>query len=171
MKESWLTRIKDFWLNIIEFIKNIWLFRKQLWQYRWYHYTYVLRIFSRGLADMSKNFELYGHEVDASRFNKIEKINRAVYLLNVIINDSYIEEAETQSGKQFNPKYKFVPSEHGPDLYSLEYTNTEEEKANNNIVLKLSHEIERQYWNELWDIIKGNDVECENGTDMRRWWD
>jgi hypothetical protein len=67
-------------------------------------------------------------------------------------------------------------------LYQLKDTETPEEKENNSKLLKRSHEIQKQYWEELCGIIKGPDYDAlrdsdedwdklYDGSDLRAWWD
>ena len=52
--------------------------------------------------------------------------------------------------------------------------DTPEELAHNRKVIKLSQELQRKEWSELWRIIKGTKYktyEDWDGSDIRGWWD
>jgi hypothetical protein len=133
--------------------------------------------------DMAWRIEKYGHEVDESRLKKVAKMRRLSYLIDVCVKDEFIEEAE----KELGFKYVYYPFEFeevlGNDkLYELKQNETPEDKANNSKLLNRSHEIQKEYWEEICAIIKGPDYEAMraseedwdklyDGSDLRAWWD
>ena len=126
--------------------------------------------------------EYHGHEVEISRMKKVEKIKRAIEILNSINESVYIDKAENELGELRNL-----------DGWSMDREDTQEEKDHNGSVFKLAKEIEDNEWNELWDILRGQnhqeyldlmnilsdeekekrDVwnEWHDGSGMKGWWD
>lgn len=144
--------------DIVRFFKNIYIFRKDLYQFQPWDYMFNLKIFKTSLEQLSKSL-INGNEVDEYRFPKVKQVNRAIEILNNVIEDNYSEMAE----KQLNMKLIFS------DLFSDVDNRSDEEKANTATIMNLTHKLEEDEWNELWDIIKGYDY--ENGTGIKSWWD
>lgn len=169
-------------------ISNLFRFLKPVWNYRSWDYHYTLVLFKSGLKHLYNNFEKYSMEIDKTRLLKVEKMKRALFLLNVINNDLFLNEAE----KILNIKYTFGKIETIPnkkegmyDVLTLDSGLTKEQIKNNHMLLNKTNKLEDEYWKELWDIIKGNgyfyysyqnNKEKQNkiefdGTDIRGWWD
>ncbi len=87
-------------------------------------------------------------EVEESRMKKVEKMKRAIQLLNNVRSDEYIRRAEEELGKLKNT-----------DWFWNDREDTEEEKNHNSKVFKRGREIEESEWKELWLIIKGQDID------------
>ena len=168
--------------NIPAFFRNIWKFRKDLWYYRWWDYTFMLYFMETSLTDMAVNLEKYGNEVDKSRLKKVDKMLRAAAIIQSIYESGYIGKAEAELGKLQNV---------GEWLNGVE--DTPEQKSHNSKVFDRAHELEEQEWNELWEILKGQDPkeyskflkkyskeeqrekdlwnQWFDGSGMRGWWD
>jgi hypothetical protein len=164
------------------FLKNIWAFRKQLWSFRWWDYSFTLEMMEKCLDIMSTRFEKDGIEVDSSRLKKVAKMRRAMQLIQNIRSVSHIEQAEAELGELHITPIEFKDSESHPDSYELIDNNTSEEKEHNRKVFARANEIEKQEWNELWDIFKGQDIkkykpkkqdwdDWYDGSGMNSWWD
>jgi hypothetical protein len=184
-RERWYWKLWDlFRYDIPRFFRNFWLFRKNLWNHTWYNGdSSVLPWVKTAVDDMAWRIEKYGHEVDESRLKKVAKMRRLSYLIDVCVKDEFIEEAE----KELGFKYVYYPFEFeevlGNDkLYELKQNETPEDKANNSKLLNRSHEIQKEYWEEICAIIKGPDYEAMraseedwdklyDGSDLRAWWD
>jgi hypothetical protein len=130
---------------------------------------------------MANNLEVNGHEIEESRMKKVEKIRRAVQLLNHFRDNDFIELAETELGAELVTNYEFVKIKDS-DYYEMVDLASEEVQAMNKKIFERSRQLEEEYWSELWDILKGNqkyedfdeDVDFYkqfNGTGMRGWWD
>ena len=178
----WYKTYEVFRYKIPMFFENIWFFRKQLWEFRSWDYGYNLRLFSRSLEKTSHTIEHYGQEVDISRIKKVEKIKRVIEIINSINEGVYIDRAENELGELRNL-----------DGWRNERDDTPEEKEHNGKVFKLARKIEDDEWNELWDILRGqnhqeyidimnklSDEEKEkddvwndwhDGSGMKGWWD
>jgi hypothetical protein len=170
--------------DIPRFFRNIWLFRKNLWEYTWYNGAgSILPWVKTAVDDMSWRIEKHGMEVEESRMKKVTKMKRLSYLIGVYVNDTFIEEAEKELGvKMILHGLEFEPVEGETDLYQIKDKDTPEEKEINLKIINKSHEIEKKYWEELCQIIKGPDYDMiresnedfdklYDGSDIRAWWD
>ena len=190
-----LYSVRMFWdyirYDIPRGVKNLWLFRKAVWNYRWYSGEYhVFQLMQTAIADMAKNIETKGIEVDKPRLKKVVQMNRVVDLMEHFINEDFIELAEKELGPISNHPIKFKPSVDHPGAYELIDFESEEEKAHNRKVFKRASEIETQMWAEIWSILKGQDHthyimlldknkdskddvwdEWYDGTGLHHWWD
>jgi len=184
-RERWHWKLWDlFRYDIPRFFRNLWLFRKNLWNHTWYNGdSSVLPWVKTAVDDMAWRIEKYGHEVDESRLKKVAKMRRLSYLIDVCVKDEFIEEAE----KELGFKYVYYPFEFEEVLgndkaYTLKQNETPEDKENNSKLLNRSHEIQKEYWEEICAIIKGPDYEAMraseedwdklyDGSDLRAWWD
>lgn len=184
-RERWHWKLWDlFRYDIPRFFRNLWLFRKNLWNHTWYNGdSSVLPWVKTAVDDMAWRIEKYGHEVDESRLKKVAKMRRLSYLIDVCVKDEFIEEAE----KELGFKYVYYPFEFEEVLgndkaYTLKQNETPEDKENNSKLLNRSHEIQKEYWEEICAIIKGPDYDAMrasdedwdklyDGSDLRAWWD
>lgn len=165
------------------FFKNVWFFRKELWKFRSWDYSFNLMMLRRSLEKTVNTIEFYGMEVDESRMKKVEKMKRVIELLSHIREDSYLELAEKELGQIRDYDLEFTPVE-GGEGYELLDTQDPEDKAHNRRVFDRAHEIEEQEWNEIWTILKGQDMneyrayldslteeERKNGNAYYKWFD
>jgi len=184
-RERWHWKLWDlFRYDIPRFLRNLWLFRKNLWNHTWYNGdSSVLPWVKTAVDDMAWRIEKYGHEVDESRLKKVAKMRRLSYLIDVCVKDEFIDEAE----KELGFKYVYYPFEFEEVLgndkeYTLKQNETPEDKENNSKLLNRSHEIQKEYWEEICAIIKGPDYDAMraseedwdklyDGSDLRAWWD
>lgn len=206
MKDRWFIRIwkwitdKFIWTenlydlfryNIPYFIKNLWNFKKILWNHRDWDFVYTLILMQQSIKHLKNNVN-NGYEVDISKNKKVVQIDRVLELLENHIQDTFIEQAEKIHGKLIHHPFKF--NDIGNDLVEIIYQDTETEMEHNSKIYDYSHKLEKEQWDELWDIIKGNnpnpydnnyitiDVdelieeeeekynEWDNGSDARGWW-
>lgn len=172
IRNAWWYKVYEFFRrNIWWFLGNIWRFRKELYGHRPWDYMYSLSIFRCSLEQLCDNIEKYGNEIEIARFKKIEKMKRAIEILKWHENDSFLELAE----KQMDIKYKYGKI--------IGETNdiTDDERKTNLDLMSLSFEIERNSFNELFEILKGQDYKMFNrdvdfntlfdGTGINTWWD
>ena len=163
-------------------IKNFWIFRKAMAEYRWYGgHNSVFTILEIAIADMALNIKEKGSEIDESRLKKVAKMERLVKLLNDINKDEFIEYAEDELGELVCYDIEFEPAPDQPDCYQLVDKKTPDEKEHNSKIFKRSREIEKETWDEMWEILKGQD--CSkfdkdidwrkqfDGTGIIGWWD
>jgi hypothetical protein len=179
--EAWYNRLwraitSDLW----EFFRNVWRFRKELWDHRWWDYGFSLSMFRRSLIIMEEGMH-DGIEVIESRAKKIEKMQRAVEILGRLREGSYVEMAEAELGKIIRREWEFKPLEEDPELFEIVDRETPEENEHNRKIFARANEIEEAEWEELWQIMKGQDYkqfdkekdwnEQFDGTGIRGWWD
>jgi hypothetical protein len=152
---------------------------------------------------MEKNMHK-GLEIRETREKKIEKMQRVLFLLKTKVEDSYIDLAEKELGisiihKGFDFEEIDKTDKNGDPFYVLKDNLTEEESLSNRKIYDKAREIEENYWNELWEILRGtkksrslfssghqilsledkekdsntesNYLDHFDGTDMRGWWD
>jgi hypothetical protein len=180
-------RIKN--LKPIKFIRNVWYFRNQLSRFEWWDYSYTFDMLSRCLESMADNLETRGIEIDESRMKKVAKIRRAMEIIEHTNNGGmyYIEQAEKELGELIIHPISWKPSETHPDCFEMIHHDTEEEKRHNRAVYNRANALEEMEWNELWDIMRGQDNnqykklskknknldwnDWFDGTGCRGWWD
>ena len=177
----WYKTYEFFRYDLPRFFKNIWRFRKALWNHYWYDHHGTLMFLEIGLSHISDNTEKYGIEVDKSRLKKVEKMRRVVQLIKNYNEDLYIEMAEKELGEIIMKKPEFKPTEQNPDFFELVDNETPEEKEHNLKVYSRATELEESEWNELCEILKGQDYNKFNketdfdqqfdGSGLRGWWD
>jgi hypothetical protein len=179
---TWWYKTYDlFRSDIPRFIRNIWKFRKGLWNHYWFDHHGTMMMMEIGLTDIANTTEKYGNEVDESRLKKIEKMRRAIQLIQNYNKDSYIEMAENELGKLILRDWEFEDVPDKPGFSQLIDNETENEKEHNGKVFDRAREIEKMEWEELWIIIQGQDYtkfdkdidwyEQFDGTGLRGWWD
>lgn len=178
----WYKTYEAFRYKIPMFFKNIWYFRKELWRFRGWDYTFNLQMFARTLEKTVHTLEFYGNEVESTRNKKIQKIKRVIEIINNIDESRYIGLAEKELGELKNR-----------DGWFDDVEDTLEEKEHNKKVFDRSTELEKQDFEELWQILKGQDHEdfrkiydqlpeeekfkhdhWENwydGSGIKNWWD
>ena len=178
-------KFKRYWdvitYDIPRFFRNIRRFRKALWEYRSYdpHGIYVLN--NIGLSNMANYIEKYGYEVDEPRLKKVAKMRRAAEIYKSFMEGNFIEQAEAELGELIIYPFEFEASEDHPDCFVIKETENVEEKAHNKAVFDRAREIEEEQWNELFDILRGQDYskfdkEIDwykqfDGSGLRGWWD
>ena len=177
----WYKTYELFRYDLPRFFKNIWRFRKALWNHYWFDHHGTLMFLETGLSHISDNVEKYGNEINESRLKKIDAMRRTVQIIQNYNNDSYIEMAEKELGEIVLRDWEFEPVPDRPNLSRLVDNETEEEKAHNKKVYERASEIEEQEWNELFELLKGQnyknfDKEIDwykqfNGSGIKNWWD
>ena len=188
----WYKTYETMRYGIPRFFKNVWRFKNELYDFYGWDYSYNLSIFRRSLEITADYLEKNGIEVDDSRIKKVEKMRRAIQLMNNIRNNSHLEMAEKELGNLFLTDWEFeeVPDSNG-SMRLIEKETTEQKKHNSKVFTR-SNEIEEEEWNELWKIIKGQDhkdyqkhlnkakisgndtdtwSEWFDGSGIRGWWD
>lgn len=185
----WYKTYETIRYKIPYFFKNIYKFRHVLWEHRWWDYRFTLTTLRTSLEIMEKGMH-GGLEVRESRDKKIAKMQRAIQILKNIEDDNYIQIAEAELGEIIHHDWEFEETEETIDnplgekhekTYRLVDKDTDEEKEHNRKVFDRTHELEEQEWNELCQIIKGQDITSFDkdkdfykqfdGTGLRSWWD
>lgn len=144
-RERWYWKTWDFLrYDIPKGVKNIIFFWKVIWNFRPWDHTYNLRILAKSLEPLRDSIK-GGYEVDISKLKKVQKIERAIEILNNITEDKYINIAESQLGLKVNTDYIF------------DNDAPENIKEANGKIYSLSQEIEDKEWKELWVIFQGQE--------------
>ncbi len=191
-RERWYWKTWDFIrYDFPKFCKNIWLFRKALWNYSWWGGQHtVLPFMKTALVDMAITMDDRGNEIRGSREKKIAKMLRAAKLMEHFIEENFIEMAENELGELIHHPWEFEPSE-TEGFMQIKDQDTKEEKDHNRKVFKRAREIEKEMWDELWYIMKGQDYSKfkktpkgmnhdesydyfqsqVDGTGLNTWWD
>ena len=155
----WYKTYSLFRYDIPRFFKNTWKFRKALWNHYWFDHHGTLRFMEIGIRDMAEKIEKYGIEVDKPRLKKVAAMRRAADLIRNYNEDLYLDMAEAELGEINYKKPLFEKDENNPDYYLMVDNDTPDAKEHKSKVYARTREIEESEWNELWTIIKGQDME------------
>jgi hypothetical protein len=132
-----------------------------------------------------------GNEVEHSKSKKVHKMLRAAYIMELFIEDDFLELAEKELGEVICHGFDFEPVPDKPGYSQIVDKETPEEKEHNGKVFARAREIEEQMWAELWTILKGQDYSdfdkikgntkrkeqddlynnWFDGSGLRGWWD
>ena len=189
----WYKTYSLFRYGLPRFFKNVWTFRKALWSHYWFDHHGTLKFLEIGLTNLSDTVEKYGNEVDGPRLKKVAAMRRAIELIKNYNESNYIEMAESELGPLALHEWEFEPVPDKPEYSRIIDRDTEEEKIHNRKVFDRAHEIEEQEWNELFQILKGQDYkeyrklyaeqteeekrkrelwdEWFDGSGIKGWWD
>jgi len=122
-----------------------------------WEYSYILRMMEFQLKILRDEIRDKGIEVDEDRLPKVEKMTRAIELINNQIKENFAERCGyIYTDMEFE---EVEEKENGMKLYKLKKDNDEIEEKNTK-ALKDGHKLEEEEWNELFELLK----------DMRRWW-
>jgi hypothetical protein len=178
---------RDLWY----FFRNIWYFRKEIYRHRPWDSSYSMSMLRRSLELLCERIEKYGYEVDEGRLPKIEKMKRAIQLIKYHEDNSFTDLAEKELGYEYTfggfefdevDDDKLDPEiTKGQKYYQLRDDKNDEEREKNLNITKLSIKIEKDSWNELMEILKGQDTELfspdidwykqQDGSGLKTWWD
>jgi len=172
-QNTWYIRTLDFFrYGIKNFFKNIYTFRRELYDFQPWEYSFNLRLLKKSLEETATSLEQYGYEKDISRNKKVKKIRRAIELLTNEVEGNYIDQAE-----------KILGYEVGPLVFTRDGIIDSTYDESDTKIFELSIKLEHDQWEELWQIIKGQDTNDKpekkyedyedwfDGSDMRSWWD
>ena len=177
----WYKTYELFRYDLPRFFKNIWRFRKPLWNHYWFDHHSSLTFLEVSLTHISDNVEKRGNEVDGPRLKKVAAMRRVVELIKNYNEDNYIDMAEKELGELIlhDWEFKYVPDK--PGFSQLVDNDTDEERVHNRKVFDRAREIEKQEWDELFVILKGQDYtkfdedidwyEQFDGSGIKGWWD
>jgi hypothetical protein len=171
------------------FFKNLWRFRKEIWEYRDWDYNFTLKMWRASLFHLCEYIDKKGLEIDDTRIKKVYYMKRALFLMDCIINDNFVESAEKELGYELSPAFfEFEPTKrNGETWYTLINNKTPEEKEKDRNIYDRAALIEKETWGELMDILKGNHFKADfltkpwlkgqsyeefmDGKGMINWWD
>ena len=177
----WYKTYELFRYDLPRFFKNIWTFRKALWNHYWFDHHGTLKFLEIGLTNISDTVEKYGHEVDESRLKKVAAMRRAIELIKNYNEDNYIDMSEKELGELMIHDWEFEDVPDKPGFSQLVDNDTDEERVHNRKVFDRAREIEKQEWDELFVILKGQDytkfdekIDWDkqfDGSGIKGWWD
>lgn len=146
---------------------NFWYFRKEIWNFRDWDYTFQLRLWRKSLIPLKECIP-NGYELPEHHMQKVVAIQEAIDILDRIIKDEYLNDAEQRLGIDFSGNI--------PASEALK-------------VINLSREIAEKDWQRLWRIFEGQNYNeyimlmdrksdpkedvwalWFDGTDMKSWW-
>ena len=147
--------LSDIWYNFKYGFKNLRRFFWIVWKYRGWDYSYNLLLLKRGL-EVYLTFPNY--EVDEDRIPKENDIKRAIQIINNIDKHPYITMSEKELGEIVNVGMNFKEledkDENGDNFYEWVDDRTQEEKDHSSKVHKRADEIEKNEWNELFNMMR-----------------
>lgn len=141
--------------SIIRFIKNVYKFRKALSVYYWWDYSGMLRFMHTCIEDMATMIDERGSEAPISKMKKVAFMQRAARIIENHLEDRYFEMAEDLLGEKVEV----------PEIINGRVVMHEMFKE---VSLK-AIELQEQEWEELMEILKGNENIGILG--MKTWWD
>jgi hypothetical protein len=171
--------------RVKRFLINSWNFRKELSGY--YEFSYDLKFLKRTIELVRDCTVKYGSEEEKRRNKRVDAMNRTIYLLECFIEENFYEIAEKELGLTRVVNFVFEPCEDNPGFSEMINLCTDEEKKDNDIIREHAEKLEKEYWNELWALIKGQDTDMFksniqlidgddiddkfDGSGIRGWWD
>lgn len=176
-------KIIEFWDFIIRdvpnFFRNIWLFRNGLLRHRWYDHAGVILFMRDAISDISNGIDKRGYEEKISKDKKVQKMKRLTQLLDNYTKDNYLDLAQERLGYKLDTDYEFKQIE-GTDYFEMVDNKDQQTKEKNDQIYKLALQISREEWNEIWDILKGQDYSNFDpkkdfdsqidGSGLNSWW-
>lgn len=174
---SYMYHLKN---SIKSFIFNCYTYRKELSKIKPWNEDYTFLKKHLEQLYICKTNDL---EIEEDRNKKLVKLSRAISLLDNIIKDNYLELTEIELNLKYNYPFNFMDDfikVKDSDYFEYKPKLTEEQLNINKQIIFKSFEIKQQQWNELWDIMKGqqqqnyldDNYNDENfdGSGYNRWW-
>lgn len=131
-------------------------FFKVIWNFRGWDYSYNLEIIKKSLEitiESNKNAKVTHIGQDDS----IKQMERAVELLNNIIDDNYAE----KFGYIYSNNALIFNKIEGSDKYSVDFNIPKDIEEHNRNAIKLGDEQYEKEWAELFTLLKNH---------LREWW-
>jgi hypothetical protein len=166
---DFLHRISYRFRMFLRSIKNLFVFFKPVWRWRGYDYSFHLVLLRAMLNEQSKTFENDSNEIEETLTPKVQKMKRAVEILDNILDDRYTEIAEAELGLKYGyDNFNLVESDTCDGCTEL----VEKDEAVGQINSKILERVitlEKEEWEELFTILRGSG-DVMDGTDIRGWW-
>ena len=144
--------------DIPRFLRNAWYYRAELTNTFEWDAMGSLRFTKAHLEKVAEYLEKHGHEVEESRLLKVQKIRRAVELLDLHLEERFTEWAEKEMGETLFDSGIYFEKIEGTDLSEMKNRLTDSEKEHNGKIYKRANEIAKETWQELFDILRGQDT-------------
>ncbi len=175
--------------DIPNFFKNIWIFRKELTNYHPWDYSHSLCLLRKSLIASCNHLEFKGQENNETRLKKVYYMRRCIYLLDCIINDLFSDIAEKSLRLNHSSggfEFKEIVYDNEKCYEMIDLRNDQEKNDDDKIRIE-SLRIEKESWEELFDILKGDNFdhdfyvdptlkgksyeEIQTGRGLINWWD
>lgn len=183
MHQTWWYRTYAiFRYKIPGFFRNLYHFRKELWEFRGWDYSFNLSLLARSLEKTADVLDRHGNEVEITKNKKVQKIKRVIELIKNSREDQYIYRAEKELGEIRGDNWFLGDDELNP-----------QDMEHNRKVYALAREIEEREYQEIWDILRGQNIDeyrtlmdrlspeekvdmdvwndWYDGSGIRNWWD
>lgn len=179
--------------DIPNFLKNAWRYRHEITNTYDWDSMGSLRYTKAHLERVADYIEKRGHEVEESRLKKVEKIRRAVELIDLHLEELFTDWAEREMGETLYDSQIYFEKIEGTDLSQMKDRLSPEERAHNGRIYDRAQEIAKETWMELFGILRGQDPgiyeiladfskgdhkkqaelwsDWFDGSGMKHWWD
>lgn len=143
--------------DIPRFFKNVWRFRKELTRFAGWDWYYSLSMLRKSLMIQEESMRKDSNEYEPTLKLKLYYMRRSIYLMDCILGDNFHDMAEERLGYKTAFKEFKLESIEGSTSKRLVWADeTDEEREKNNNIFIESSKIEKETWNELFDILKGD---------------
>ena len=179
--------------DIPNFLRNTWVFRAELTRtFDWDAMT-SLRLMKAHLGRVADYLEKNGLLVEDSRFKKVEKIRRAIALMDLHLEERFIDWAEEDLEEKLVDRGIYFEKQEDGDYSVMKDRLTDSERDHNGRIYARAQEIATETWMELFEIIRGQDLRAYtvlvdlyrddyrmqsnlwgdwfNGSGLKHWWD
>ena len=156
----------DLYHDIKSGLKSLFIYLPIIWKMRDWDYMFILQMQEFQIKRLHDYIKKHKIEVDENRIPKEKDMERCLELLNNIIEDNYID--RLGGLHSFKYSFEFEKVKDKEDLYTIKESRTEEEIKEDSEKMIKSHEMEREEWDELWDIIKKGK---NYNWGLNSWWD
>ena len=148
-----LYKIKDWYYDIKWSIINYFKYFKIVSKMRPWDFQYTLMMLKFQLEVLCKNVDTYSLEIEEDKTPRVEKMKRAIELLNNFLEDNY----EERSGYIADAtKMEFEKIE-GQDFYRLKIeAQPGYEDYDRDEVYKKSRKLKEEEWKELFELLENN---------------
>jgi hypothetical protein len=175
------------------FLRNAWIYRAELAHTYDWDGTGTLKFTKAHLERVAAYLETKGHEVEESRTKKVKMIKRAVELIDLHLEERFTEWAELEMGETLFDSQIYFEKIKGEELFEMKNRLTPEEKTHNGRIYKRADEIAKETWQELFEILRGQDTRIYtvlreidggdhrkqselwdawfDGSGLKNWWD
>lgn len=175
------------------FLRNAWCYRHALTNTFDWDSLSGMRITAAHLSRVADYLETKGHDSEESRLKKVKMIRRAVELIDLHLEEKFIDWAEAEMKETLFDSQIYFEKIEGSDLSHMKDRLTEDERAHNGRIYKRAQEIAKETWLELFEILRGQDSRIYqimmdmhkgdpkrqseiwddwfDGSGMKHWWD
>lgn len=148
-------QIRNFKSDFFQYIKNLWIFKKELFFFKPWESVCGLALFRKSLEEIVKTIKIHGLEIEYTKNKKIGAIERLIFILKVIENDSFLHLAE----KRLNLKYSYGTGTF--DTYYIDNRSKLEIDANEKLI-EMENIIKNEYLDEMVRLIRGQKSSSNN---------